>query len=183
MVHSPLFKKLLICLKKKICQFPWDCIRISEFPKNTQAKDGLRFQCRKCTRVAVQEYNKKRKEREPDYLSKRYARQKLSNPYAVWALNVIGGHKRNGYNVLFNSVALATYAKTITNCEYCSQELNWQNLSKITNATPSLDRIDNEQNIDLQHVQIVCYECNRSKSNRTLEEFRQYCRNIYGKFS
>jgi 5-methylcytosine-specific restriction endonuclease McrA len=50
-----------------------------------------------------------------------------------------------------------------------------------TRNSPTLDRINNENIVNLDNAYICCCECNRTKSNRTLNGFSEYMKNVLAK--
>ena len=67
--------------------------------------------------------------------------------------------------------------KATTHCPYCGVELDWQRgLGKGgRDSSPSLDRINNEKELRLDNIEIICHRCNSTKYNRTKKEFIDYC--------
>jgi len=63
--------------------------------------------------------------------------------------------------------------------------LDWRlgNKGHMHNKSPTLDRLDNEKVIRRDNVLILCYQCNATKRDRTLNEFLDYCRAITAKFA
>lgn len=63
-------------------------------------------------------------------------------------------------------------------CPICGVKLDYAPFKgKIQDNSPSLDRINNEISISLDNSWIICNSCNRTKSNRTLKEFKEYMQN------
>jgi hypothetical protein len=48
--------------------------------------------------------------------------------------------------------------------------------------SPSLDRLDNEDVIRKDNILILCYKCDATKRDRTMEEFLSYCGAVVSKF-
>jgi hypothetical protein len=69
-------------------------------------------------------------------------------------------------------------------CFICQTRLNWQlgNKGHMNNKSPTLDRLDNGNVIRSENILILCYQCNATKRDRTLEEFVDYCKEIAKKF-
>jgi 5-methylcytosine-specific restriction endonuclease McrA len=45
-------------------------------------------------------------------------------------------------------------------------------------TSPSLDRIDNSDELNENNIWIICHQCNATKRNRTIDEFYEYCNHI-----
>jgi hypothetical protein len=56
-------------------------------------------------------------------------------------------------------------------------QIDWQlgNKGHMSNRSPTLDRLDNEEVIRRDNILILCYKCNATKRDRTLNEFLDYC--------
>ena len=102
---------------------------------------------------------------------------KETNPYLLFARYTYQTHNRDGYIVNLSVSDVEEMAKRTTNCPLCGIELNYRNSKSLFNS-PSLDRIDNEKELNRENVMIICHKCNMTKSNRTLKEFVEYCRKI-----
>jgi hypothetical protein len=161
---------------------------ISDFAKN-------QYKCKYCQK----EYrnNKNNKEKQKQYIKKYYKDnseiiKNRSNiyyknnkeivlektkkyymsldPYKRWAYYTIKGHIHHGYIVNIDINYLIDLAKNIKYCPICKNEMicklgNGHNLNSI-----SLDRLHNENELNVNNIQIICNRCNMIKSNSTLEE-------------
>ena len=106
---------------------------------------------------------------------RRYDR--LTNPHKRWAQLTISNHRTSGYIVNINRSELELIAEDTNVCQLCGQKLNWNN-TKTSKNSPSLDRIDNENYLDINNIQIICHRCNVTKGSRTMNEFILYCKRI-----
>jgi len=52
----------------------------------------------------------------------------------------------------------------------------------MVSTSPTLDRVNNEDVIRKDNILILCYKCNATKRDRTLEEFVGYCSAVAKKF-
>jgi 5-methylcytosine-specific restriction endonuclease McrA len=77
---------------------------------------------------------------------------------------------------------LETLAKASTYCPYCGTELGWIKARVDRSDIPTLDRIDNENEVRIDNIEIICNRCNRAKGNMTKNEFIQFCRMVSDKF-
>lgn len=64
------------------------------------------------------------------------------------------------------------------NCPLCGCELVYAGSNGHNPCSASLDRINNEKEVNRDNSWVICKKCNTTKSNRTLEEFKAYCREI-----
>lgn len=118
------------------------------------------------------------------------------HPRVTWVINTIKSHKKKGYTVELEHNYLLKVAEETNYCNICGKLLMWSKriawdsdfkcyhsgIYKHTlkgrglhPATPTLDRVNNEKHIDKDNFQIVCMECNITKSKRTMKEFMDYC--------
>jgi 5-methylcytosine-specific restriction endonuclease McrA len=57
-------------------------------------------------------------------------------------------------------------------CGICGCTLNWKAGKKIPLPEgPTLDRINNEEIMTLENVQIICHACNRAKGKTPMDEY------------
>lgn len=64
-------------------------------------------------------------------------------------------------------------------CYYCGKTVVCDNAGKGRRNSISFDRKDNNQGHTPENTVMCCWECNRTKSNRTDQEFYDYCERIY----
>jgi hypothetical protein len=111
-------------------------------------------------------------------------RWKSEHLFYSWASSTVQGHKRNGNKINFKTRDLMELASKTDSCMICGIKLNWEkNRRYIQDNSPTLDRINSENILELAGIQIVCHKCNRTKSNRTMEEFIDYCKMIVDKYN
>jgi len=153
------------------------------------------------------EYFKKYKEENPERVKETKKKYKMTHVEKIqeynkeynarsevrirtWCYQTLNKHKNiKKYEVKISVNELNEYAKRAKTCKYCERDLNWSPYLERTQInSPTLDRVNNGKILD--HiwkgptdssegaVEIVCYRCNMSKSNRTYDEFIAYCRHI-----
>lgn len=108
-----------------------------------------------------------------------------TNPKRVWAHNVIRTHIKCGFIVNITTDELINFIKDQTHCNICGKELHFSVGDKDGKSnidSPTIDRIDNEQEMNLNNIQLVCMNCNRRKGADTMEDFIEYCIMISHKF-
>ena len=109
----------------------------------------------------------------------------LNQPQRCWARYALISHKRRGHLVTISISDLETLAKKTTHCLYCDCELDWVYGSKGYGPnpnSPSLDRINNEVELRLGNVEIICNRCNARKYSSTKQELIDWCRKVTDKF-
>ena len=108
-------------------------------------------------------------------------RWRANNPERRWAINTLSFHRQRGFEVNITLDALTELAKNTEECPLCGRELDWSFYTKghLQPNSPSLDRINNGDALTSENVWIICQECNRTKSDRTLMEFARYCKNVF----
>ena len=99
---------------------------------------------------------------------------KSESVYEKWAKITLSKHKQHGFLVEISREELILMADNVTYCNLCGRELNW-NGGKRTSTTPSLDRINNEDFLNKDNIQIICVTCNTKKGSMTMSEYISYC--------
>lgn len=138
---------------------------LSSFYKNKNNKDGLSYWCKKCDTIARNLFLK-------------------SHPINIWASKTINKHKIHGYIVLFNVKELVSFIGNKSTCEICGKELDFSygNKKHSLHNSPSLDRINNELELRLDNIQLLCNECNITKGTKDMNTFVKYCKLISVKY-
>jgi len=99
-----------------------------------------------------------------------------------WAVRTLINHRQKGYKILITIDELCEYAKLIDNCEYTDVPLNWFSKGKCSSNSPSLDRIDNEKEIRLDNIRIVCHQMNTMKGSLSFKEYITHCKDMVERF-
>ena len=138
---------------------------LSEFYKNKSRKDGLQSQCKQC-RTTLN------------------AAWRATTPHRCWAMATLSCHKYCGFKIDITLDELDALATVTTRCQMpgCGCKLDWSRGTKdgkVRPNSPTLDRINNEDVITKDNIQILCYRCNTSKGPRTMIEFVDYCKSVY----
>lgn len=135
------------------------------------------------TREYNREYGKRYRESNREKLYE-YARAwSRRNPKLRWCSHTMSSHKKSGYIVLFQIEELINKIENLTHCKICGTELNWEaNKKVVRNSSPSLDRIENEKELTIDGVQVICYKCNATKRDRSMKELYEYCKMFCNKF-
>lgn len=152
-------------MKTKRCSKCGKVKPVNEFWKSRSSKDGLQSGCKKCCKEGGKKY-------------------KLKYPHRWWSSGTRSLHRGRGYKINITLDELEKLAKPITHCPICDIKLDWSygSKGKAKFNSPTLDRINNEKTLTKKNVWIICYSCNRTKSNKTMKEFYIYCKNFVEKF-
>lgn len=143
--------------------------------------------CSKCKRIlpitnfykhSIRGYQAYCKDCKNKYITSRTFRNKLERVKS-WAASTLRRHKLKGFIIKITLQELIDYAMMIDNCEYTNVKLDWFAKDKPNKNSPSLDRIDNEQDIRIDNIRIVCKLVNTMKQNLTLQEYVKHCKYIY----
>lgn len=106
-----------------------------------------------------------------------------NNPIRERAQTIIDSHKRKGLKVIITKDELISLLEKTNVCSICGASLiKTYGHGKIKPNSLSLDRINNEIELRIDNVQVVCYKCNTTKGTRTMNAFIDYCKNVYMKF-
>jgi len=79
---------------------------------------------------------------------------------------------------------LAKLAKKTKECRYCSKKIVFkcgERRGKAEKNSPTLDRIDNEKELNINNIQVICFECNCMKGSKTHKELIEWCKNVLSK--
>lgn len=121
-------------------------------------KHGLVYKCNEC--------------RAQDRLE-----QRANDPHKMWALRAWWNHQQK-YEMKVTIEEVTEMGRRTTQCHLCGEELRWGMHGRSSDQSPSLDRINNTFVLTEEDLWVICNLCNRTKSNRTLDEFIAYCRMI-----
>lgn len=131
----------------------------------------------------INAYHRKHYAIHKDEIAVKKKAYRIANPIKRWCSIVRHAHKDRGYIVDITSQELEQLAIQTTHCKYCGNELDYftapgSRKDINANCRPSLDRIDNEQHMNLNNVEIICVQCNTTKGARTEKEFFEYCSRV-----
>jgi hypothetical protein len=97
-----------------------------------------------------------------------------------WAIAGLSRHRHQGYIIQMKSKELEKLLKETQTCRICGQPLTVRLGEK---QSPSMDIIDpNNKILSAKNVQIVCFQCNSTKRDRTMQEFIEYCKLVSERF-
>lgn len=135
------------------------------------------------SKLELRRMEKQRKIEERLLDPKKYAREyqrawRNKNPEKYWAEHAINSKKRNNrFTVTLTVKELLD--KIVYKCPLCGARLYYGSKeTDVHGKSPSLDRINNEDTVNKDNTWIICLKCNATKSNRTLQEFIDYCTKI-----
>ena len=150
---------------------------LENFSRYTYAKDGYLFICKECN-------NKRRRAehaKNPEKFVQRHRNYLENHREREWAWHVSRHHKDRGISVELSIDELEEMAKRSPNCGLCGKKLCWNHHITKTDS-PSIDRSDNELSMKKDNTMIICHQCNRTKGERSMKEFVEYCNLIAKKF-
>lgn len=133
------------------------------------------YLCHNCCKKTVY------RERERKF---RIKRMLTANPRILWAHMSLGNHRYNGFDVQLTKQDLAEMALKTDTCPICDIPLAWGYLNgKRLRNSPSMDRVNNEKFMTKDNIQVICLYCNRTKIDRTMKEFIDYCKHVAKKYT
>ena len=139
---------------------------LNDFSKLSTSKTGYRNYCKECNVERVRNWER-------------------LNPKKAWASDTLKKHRARGHNIIITTKELYSKIKHITNCEICGDELDWRlrcGKGTLDQYSPTLDRINNEKDIKLDNIFILCHRCNMSKGVMPFNTFIEYCSKIAEKY-
>jgi 5-methylcytosine-specific restriction endonuclease McrA len=153
---------------------------LSSFGKMKKASDGFHPWCKQC----VSNY---KMEHKPDEKAARQ-RYKHRHPQRYWAHSSLANHKwgKRNFDCKLTLDELEQFAKGHSTCAICGKKVKWTREEGTKRNGPdaaTLDRVNNEKLITIDNIQILCYSCNTTKSNRTMQEFIEFCEMVASKHS
>jgi len=147
----------------------------SKYAKNYYSNEDNKIQRRKTI--------KKYKLLHKNVVEERIKRWRNNNPKRSWIYGTLGGHKKDGHKIMIDIESLYNIILYIENCSICNKTLNWRHKGRGPKPdSPTIDRINNDNEININNIMIICNQCNTTKGSRTFKEFIKYCHYINEKF-
>lgn len=105
----------------------------------------------------------------------------IDNPIRAKANRTLHNHKIMHKDAIINITIteIENLFRESTHCPICGIEFSSVNRQ----TTQSLDRLDNEKELRVDNVWVICNKCNATKQDRTLKEFIDYCKMVVDKWS
>lgn len=132
------------------------------------------------------QWAKNYRDRNKDVIRAKKIEYNKKNPHWVWAKSSIKNHKKNGFIINITLEELINFAKKQRYCYICGKKLRWEQGStdgKLCHSSPTLDRANNDQEINISNIQILCHRCNRMKGELSMGDFVIFCGEVYRKFN
>ena len=166
----------------RVCRKCKEIKIISEYRKESSSAYAFRTECIQCENERSRVYYRDHKDEAREYNQ----HHRKANSYRYWSYKTRTSHTSAGYTVLITLEETIKLAQESTHCKICRDLLNWNLGEKkqgpLSNS-PTLDRINQEMVLTTDSVQVICSRCNLTKSNRTMNEFIEYCRLVAKRFS
>jgi len=146
---------------------------IEEFYKNRSMKDGCQSYCKLCRReyrYGHPEYQKKYQQSHRKTVVIYSRRWQKNHPYQAWAIMTLCKHRKKGYIVDLTPDQIVALLNKNPTCQICGKILTIHK-DKAAHDSPTLDRMNNEQHMNLTNVLILCQSCNRAKGKKPLQQF------------
>ena len=161
----------------KACSKCGEMKPLSEFNKETRAKDGRRSPCKECDRKRKREYRR----------TGRLAAAKRANPESYQLSNMVGKSKIRAKEKNLAHNIDVKYLRSLglpSHCPYLGIKLRWKaqcGLGVKGGAfpdSPSIDRIDSSKGYVKGNVIIVSHRANAIKHNANEQELYKIAHNI-----
>lgn len=172
--------------------------------KNIIEFDKNRKQCKECRKIYKKQNYMKTKKYQSDYykqyyiknkenINKRHKEYNINNKehirlynfdyrkkdvYLFIANAAIRNHINHGYIVNITKDQLKILFENTKICPICGIDLIPNIGNGHTWNSPSLDRINNEKEININNIQIICKRCNVHKQNKTMDEMAEWANNF-----
>lgn len=153
---------------------------IEEFRVRKNSNSGYTSACKACLKLYERNHYKK------NTLIERIRKinNKNINQKRYWASSSISSHRSRKLKINISINELEQLAIQTTHCYYCGRKLDYS-FGKKKNSksnSPTLDRINGENELTINNVRIICHSCNSTKRDRTHIQFINYCKMISNKF-
>lgn len=136
-----------------------------------RAARGTQDWCKKCMAEYHAEYAQNNREK-----LRKDAFDYYNRTPRAWAGMALRSHRKKGQIVNITTDELYNLALDKKTCPICGKVLSWGGKNgRIRSHSPSLDRINNENELNLSNVWIICARCNAAKGGMTMKEFVEYC--------
>lgn len=164
---------------KLVCSKCGEEKTIDHFYKSKSNRSGFMSHCKKCgheaCRISFQRNKKKY------YKTAKTFRE--SHPRWAWANDTLKAHRKRGFNVIVSLKELTKIAEDTDHCFLCGTKLRYRGeFGKMIPSSASWDRLYNEDEMRMDNTAILCSMCNRTKGERPLNQFIEYCKMIADKF-
>ena len=160
-------------IETKVCSKCGKEKGLGEFYSDKRARDGKMSTCKVCHR----EGSRKWKADNPGRVRENDRVWCMNNPEKIWTRATLSKHRKRKFEIKISRSELEQIAKATRRCPYCTRILSWGGIFKKgrpQSNSPTLDRIHNGKIIDKDTIQILCFDCNTLKGNRSESEVRDH---------
>lgn len=152
----------------KVCTVCLENKPLTDFCKDNRRIDGYAAMCKECrrnyattNRGHINSMNKINRD-----VNRRRASTTLRN------------HLYREFKIKCSITDIASKFKETKQCPICGVTLTTTMGNGHDFNAPSLDRINNENEIRVDNTWIICHKCNTKKGDMTLVEFIDYCKMV-----
>ena len=155
-------------METKICTICKQEKNITEFHKTKRTKDGYEYRCKECRKILFNKYyNKNKKEI--------FLRRAIKNPLKVLIYSRLKYARKlnlpcDSINDLYNYLK-PIYDQGECECCHCKLESGITKGIGMKDNTHSIDKIIPEKGYIVGNVAILCWKCNRLKSNFNFNDY------------
>ena len=150
----------------------------TNFYADVRNKDGYNGVCKSCIRDRV---NSRYKTNSKNVC----ARQKIlrnKHPCRSRSDKSLYDHRRKGYKINISNEEMCKIYETTDVCPICGHYMEKLISNGHNDLAQTLDRINNEQEINKNNVWVICHRCNTVKGERPMKEFVEFSKMVYEKF-
>jgi len=160
-------------VQNKLCPRCKRVLPLEEFTFDKRTKTGRTSFCKKCNSKMHKEWYAKPQNKKWNY--DRSQKWKQEHPIVEWASDIIQSHKASGYKIKFSARALSDFATNNQSCWLCGGAVIF-GAGRGNPLSATIDRIFNEEILTLANINLAHFACNAGKSNSSLQEFVQRCK-------
>jgi hypothetical protein len=136
---------------------------IDNFHKHASCKHGVNTVCKTCRKEQGKIHYK-------------------NSPFKAWASRSLRYHKEKGFIINLSIEQLISIGESTPHCSICGCKLSYERYTGFTTCSPTVDRFNNEHELNCENIWILCRDCNTMKGVLPMKEFVKKCQMIVNKF-